>query len=209
MRRTSTVTACVGSAEHAGDQMLDLARVLGRACGPACRRPRPAWPARPGPRDRNGPARRCRCGPVRRCGAPASAAARRRRARMRHASGTRSCRPPAPRRSSSRAGRSSYSTMASSAARARLARCRRRRRRTATGREHRPRPSAKIGSSPGRPGSTSLSPGMSAAVSTATTPGAARTALEIEPERAAHGPASAQADGDLQRSARARGMSST
>ena len=51
----------------------------------------------------------------------------------------------------------------------------RRRRRTAPGRDRGPRPSANSGSSPAM-GLTSFLPGTSSAVSTATTPGAARTA---------------------------------
>ena len=69
MRRTSTVTASTGTSEHVRRRCAAPRSDAGSRNGPACRRPRPGWRARPGLRDRNAPARRCAARPVTRCGA--------------------------------------------------------------------------------------------------------------------------------------------
>ena len=152
--------------------------MLGRGIAPACRRPRPGWRARPGLRDRNAPARRCAACPCRRCGAGGE-----RRRAVALAEGVVgqkrvSARERVIDRDAGRSDRDLDLGEPRGAARL-LARLRDdREQRPARGTRSARRRTADRRR---RAGCTSFLPGMSAAVSTATTPGAARTASRSTP----------------------------
>ncbi len=164
--------AC-GHAQHAGDQVLDLAGVLGRGPDAAGRRPRAARPARPGLRDRSGPGRRCQLArqPVRRGG-------ERGRGRRRSSHGLAGSIDRARRRGAAAMveQRSAIFVLDHRplGARARLRAAFRRPRRTGPGRR---RPTSPLGEAAGRRRSTGLTsflPGTSGGASArATTPGGA------------------------------------
>ena len=74
MRRHSTVTWCVGTPEHARDDLLRLGRMLRGGRARRCRRSRPARRWRSASRDRSAPGRRSPARPRRAAALAASAA---------------------------------------------------------------------------------------------------------------------------------------
>ena len=171
MRRTTTVTRLSRQPSTRAHDVLDLGRVLGRGMDDACRRPRPAWRTRSGLRDRNAPARRRVNSRARAGAAPPSAPRRDRRAAW----------SAAPAHRPGWRAPSSMSRIAGSALdldRRALGGARAPHRGSsprpapAAGRRYSTWSSANSGSSLPAPGDVVLA-GMSAAVSTATTPGAA------------------------------------